>query len=107
LTNIEDDTNSLADSTTTSESLELYLSGAPFAKEGMLVKKHYWEATNKRAKDNKWKEAFVVVEKGDLRMYKFESFGSNNGGAEKTSSRIVGGGNWMVSLCIKYLLEFG
>jgi len=101
LTGTEDDSVSMADSTSTSESLELYLSGAPFAKEGLLVKKHYWEATHKRAKDNKWRETFVVVEKGELKMYKLESSGSSNG--EKGGSKIVGGGNWMVSQ--SYVIE--
>ncbi|CAG8457667.1 11961_t:CDS:10 [Diversispora eburnea] len=70
----------------------LYLSGAPYAKEGLLFRKHFWETTNKRAKDKGWKESFVVVEKGEIRMFKFESHSSHSssgmGGA-------MGGGNWM------------
>ncbi|CAG8505665.1 9367_t:CDS:10 [Dentiscutata erythropus] len=65
------------DSASTSESLELYLSGAPYAKEGLLVRKQYWESTNKRAKDKYWKECFVVVEKGEIRMYKFDTQSSS------------------------------
>ncbi|CAG8612802.1 14859_t:CDS:2, partial [Dentiscutata heterogama] len=84
------------DSTSTSESLELYLSGAPYAKEGLLVRKQYWESTNKRAKDKYWKECFVVVEKGEIRMYKFDtqsSTGSAGAGA-------IGGGNWMANATV-------
>ena len=71
------DRASIADSISTTESLELYLS-APYAKEGLLVRKHYWESTNKRAKDKGWKECFVVIEKGNIKMYKFETSSSHN-----------------------------
>ncbi|CAG8735244.1 13455_t:CDS:10, partial [Gigaspora margarita] len=89
----EFDDRASIDSTSTSESLELYLSGAPYAKEGLLVRKHYWDSTSKRAKDKYWKECFVVVEKGEIRMYKFDtqnSTGSSGAGA-------IGGGNWMAN----------
>lgn len=87
-----DDRASIADSVSTTESLELYLSGAPYAKEGLLVRKHYWESTSKRSKDKGWKECFVIVEKGDIKMYKFETNSSNS----SMSTGVVGGGNWMV-----------
>ncbi|CAB4423591.1 unnamed protein product [Rhizophagus irregularis] len=88
-----DDRASIADSVSTTESLELYLSGAPYAKEGLLVRKHYWESTSKRSKDKGWKECFVIVEKGDIKMYKFETNSSNS----SMSTGVVGGGNWMSS----------
>ncbi|CAG8642779.1 4764_t:CDS:10 [Funneliformis mosseae] len=87
------DRNSIADSVSTTESLELYLSGAPYAKEGLLVRKHYWEATTKRAKDKGWKECFVVIEKGDIKMYKFETSSSHS----SIGMGAIGGGNWMAN----------
>ncbi|GES88323.1 hypothetical protein RCL_jg5237.t1 [Rhizophagus clarus] len=89
-----DDRASIADSISTTESLELYLSGAPYAKEGLLVRKHYWESTNKRSKDKGWKECFVIVEKGDIKMYKFETNSSNS---SVGTTGAIGGGNWMSS----------
>ncbi|CAG8465007.1 11089_t:CDS:10 [Cetraspora pellucida] len=89
----EFDDRASIDSTSTSESLELYLSGAPYAKEGLLVRKHYWDSTNKRAKDKYWKECFVVVEKGEIRMYKFDT--QNSSGSPGAGA--IGGGNWMAN----------
>ncbi|RHZ47767.1 hypothetical protein Glove_567g29 [Diversispora epigaea] len=88
----DDDKASIADSISTNESLELYLSGAPYAKEGLLFRKHFWETTNKRAKDKGWKESFVVVEKGEIRMFKFES---NSSHSSSGMGGAMGGGNWM------------
>jgi hypothetical protein len=87
-----DDRASIADSISTTESLELYLSGAPYAKEGLLVRKHYWDSTNKRSKDKGWKECFVIVEKGEIKMYKFET----NSSSYSMGTGAIGGGNWMV-----------
>ncbi|WWD21934.1 hypothetical protein CI109_106422 [Kwoniella shandongensis] len=69
---------------------ELALLGAPWAKEGLLSRKLYWEAVNKRAKKNDWKQYFTVISKGELYMFTFGEKGGSNfmGGS-------VGGGNWM------------
>ncbi|KAF9071687.1 Pleckstrin homology domain-containing protein [Rhodocollybia butyracea] len=67
---------------------ELALLGAPWAKEGMLCRKQYWEAANKRAKDKNWLDVFVVIQKGDLSMF---TFGENGAGG----SGVIGGGNWL------------
>ncbi|KAF7964985.1 hypothetical protein HWV62_1178, partial [Athelia sp. TMB] len=67
---------------------ELALLGAPWAKEGMLCRKQYWESAGKRAKDKSWMDVFVVIQKGELNMF---TFGGTNGG----SSGVVGGGNWL------------
>jgi PH/SEC7 domain-containing protein len=71
---------------------ELALLGAPWAKEGMLQHKLYWESTGKRAKKSDWKQYFVVISKGELFMFTFGEKGSSSfvGGT-------VGGGNWLVS----------
>lgn len=70
---------------------ELALLGAPWAKEGLLQRKHYWEMTGKRAKDKSWSQVFVVISAGELKMFRFDgSGGSMRGGAG------VGGGDWTV-----------
>lgn len=72
---------------------ELALLGAPWAKEGMLHHKLYWESTGKRAKKHEWKQFFVVVSKGELFMF---TFGDSSGRGAFTGGK-VGGGNWLVS----------
>ena len=91
----EDDEHSLrSDDSSTDISItdeELALIGPPWAKEGMLCRKHYWESTGKRAKSKAWMDVFVVIQKGELSMF---TFGDNGlGGAG-----VVGGGNWLVSV---------
>jgi PH/SEC7 domain-containing protein len=70
---------------------ELALLGAPWAKEGMLCRKQYWESSGKRAKDKAWLDVFVVIQKGQLNMF---TFGDTTSG----SSGTFGGGNWLVGL---------
>jgi len=74
---------------------ELALLGAPWAKEGMLCRKQYWESTGKRARDKAWMNVFVVIQKGELNMFTFGDHSSSATGA-------FGGGNWLVSglLCL-------
>jgi PH/SEC7 domain-containing protein len=67
---------------------ELALLGAPWAKEGIVGRKHYWERTGKKAKDRAWRDVFVVISKGELSMFTFGDFGGGGG--------VVGGGNWLV-----------
>ncbi|KAF9005374.1 hypothetical protein BDZ89DRAFT_1168897 [Hymenopellis radicata] len=91
----EDDSQSVhsehSDSTTISISdEELALLGAPWAKEGMLCRKQYWEAANKRAKDKSWLDVFVVIQRGELSMFTFGEHGSGSSGA-------MGGGNWLAN----------
>ncbi|KAJ3501331.1 hypothetical protein NLJ89_g9384 [Agrocybe chaxingu] len=69
---------------------ELALLGAPWAKEGMLCRKQYWESANKRAKDKSWMDAFVVIQKGELNMF---VFGDHTSGMSGT----FGGGNWLAN----------
>ncbi|TFK89121.1 hypothetical protein K466DRAFT_645137 [Polyporus arcularius HHB13444] len=89
----EDDEHSLRsdDSSSTDISItdeELALLGPPWAKEGMLCRKQYWESTGKRAKSKAWMDVFVVIQKGELSMFTFGEHGM--GGAS-----VVGGGNWL------------
>ncbi|EPQ57047.1 hypothetical protein GLOTRDRAFT_120407 [Gloeophyllum trabeum ATCC 11539] len=67
---------------------ELALLGPPWAKEGMLCRKQYWESTGKRAKSRNWMDVFVVIQKGELSMF---TFGEHGGGGHN----VVGGGNWL------------
>ena len=69
---------------------ELALLGPPWAKEGMLCRKQYWESTGKRAKSKAWMDVFVVIQKGELSMFTFGDNGMGGAG-------VVGGGNWLVS----------
>ncbi|KAI0693997.1 hypothetical protein C8T65DRAFT_833556 [Cerioporus squamosus] len=89
----EDDEHSLRsdDSSSTDISItdeELALLGPPWAKEGMLCRKQYWESTGKRARSKAWMDVFVVIQKGELSMFTFGEHGM--GGAS-----VVGGGNWL------------
>lgn len=72
---------------------ELALLGAPWAKEGLLERKHFWETTGKRSKDKAWTRVFVVVSAGQLRMFRF---GANGGGPGSSSRGAMGGGDWTV-----------
>lgn len=70
---------------------ELALMGPPWAKEGFLQRKHYYESQNKRSKDRNWLEVFVVISKGYLKMF---TFGDTAGVQGAQSNGGVGGGNW-------------
>lgn len=73
---------------------ELSLLGPPWAKEGVLSRKHYWDAPHKRAKDKNWAELFVVVQKGTLSMFKFgEGLGSSQKSVSSKQATVVGGGS--------------
>ncbi|KAI0355629.1 hypothetical protein OH77DRAFT_1511483 [Trametes cingulata] len=88
----EDDGHSLrSDDSSTDISItdeELALLGPPWAKEGMLCRKQYWESTGKRAKSKAWMDVFVVIQKGELSMFTFGEHGTGGAG-------VVGGGNWL------------
>ncbi|RPD59799.1 hypothetical protein L227DRAFT_586366 [Lentinus tigrinus ALCF2SS1-6] len=89
----EDDEHSLRSDNSSSTDIsitdeELALLGPPWAKEGMLCRKQYWECTGKRAKSKAWMDVFVVIQKGELSMFTFGEHGM--GGAS-----VVGGGNWL------------
>ncbi len=68
---------------------QLALAGPPWAKEGSLTRKHYWESTGKRAKDKTWTEVFAVVSKGTLSMFRFGA------GSAAARGGVLGGGNWL------------
>jgi PH/SEC7 domain-containing protein len=87
----EDDLRTSHESGEEVDDEELALFGAPWAKEGILQRKHYWEAERKRSKDKAWLTVFVVIQRGELKMFKFGS----SGGSSRFGG--VGGGNWTVT----------
>jgi PH/SEC7 domain-containing protein len=89
----EDDDRSVhsADSAATDIELtdaELALLGAPWAKEGMLARKHYFESAGRKARNRAWQDLFVVISRGELSMFTFGDVAGGGGG-------VVGGGNWL------------
>lgn len=74
------------------ESLGLY--GAPWAKEGIVKHKHHLESLDKKARERNWNEVFAVVEKGYLSMFSFSTKSMRHKTKGKSTSRVVGGGNW-------------
>lgn len=74
---------------------ELALLGPPWAKEGNLTRKHYYEGPQKRAKDKAWVDCFVVVQSGLLSMFRFGDSQSSGAAAKKQASFAIGGGNWL------------
>lgn len=73
---------------------ELALLGAPWAKEGIIYRKHYWESSGKRAKEKSWLQVFVVIAKGEVKMFRFDGAGTIKAGGKQG----IGGGDWAVSL---------
>ncbi|KNE90144.1 hypothetical protein, variant [Puccinia striiformis f. sp. tritici PST-78] len=91
---------------------ELALLGAPWAKEGILQRKQYWESKGKRHKDRGWAQVFVVIQTGVLKMFQFGNSGGSSGGmgggagagggeigatttTDSDGVSGVGGGNWL------------
>jgi len=100
----EDDDRSIHSAVTSSTTVsisdeELALLGAPWAKEGILCRKRYFESAGRRAKDKNWMDVFVVIQKGELNMFTFGTSTSGTTGA-------FGGGNWLVRW-LQILLVFG
>ncbi len=77
---------------------ELALLGAPWAKEGTLCRKQYWETTKRRAKDKSWMEVFVVIQKGTFSMFTF-----GDRGAPAGVGGGIGGGNWLVGYSLLHI----
>lgn len=86
---------------------DLALLGAPWAKEGILQRKQYWESKGKRHKDRGWAQVFVVIQTGVLKMFQFGLGGGSSGTGLPPASPMspsqrpfgskvtVGGGNWL------------
>ncbi|KAI9316006.1 hypothetical protein BX666DRAFT_2028239 [Dichotomocladium elegans] len=50
-----------------------YTSTAPYYKEGLVVRKHLLERTGSKSRNREWKECFLVVDRGEIRMYTLDS----------------------------------
>lgn len=75
--------------------VELELLGAPWAKEGLLKYRPYIDPSNgKKLKRKEWSQVFVVVQKGQLKMFSFERTGTSSAAS---GGGVVGAGNWMES----------
>lgn len=72
---------------------ELALLGAPWAKEGILWRKHFWESVGKRSKEKNWLQVFVVISQGEVRMFRFDGAGTTREGEGGAG---LGGGDWAV-----------
>jgi Pleckstrin homology domain len=65
----------------------LILTGPPWAKEGVLKSKRHLDTNLKKSKEKGWTESFAVIDKGQMRLFQFDSH------RVKIASQ-VGGGNW-------------
>jgi PH/SEC7 domain-containing protein len=102
----EDEAASLADTASTDgtddmSDDELALLGAPWAKEGNLQRKPYWDGPSKRSKEKNWREVFAVLQQGDMYMFSFGDSGSR----ALPKGAAMGGGNWMVRLVIHLIFN--
>lgn len=76
--------------------VELELLGAPWAKEGLLKYRPYIDpSSGKKSKRKDWMQVFVVVQRGQLKMFKFNTTSSSS--SNGASGGVVGAGNWMDS----------
>ncbi|KAG5362938.1 PH and SEC7 domain-containing protein [Yarrowia sp. B02] len=75
---------------------ELQLYGAPWAKEGLLLYRPYVDPhSGKRSRKTKWKSLFVVVQKGQLKLFDLSAKKSSLSTGGFGGGGSVGGGNWM------------
>ena len=91
---IQSDEGLKATSILEDESLEL--SGAPWAKEGILKHKCHLEGVDKRSKDRNWNDCFAVIEKGWMRLFSFSMTAKSlrTKARNQRNTGVVGGGNW-------------
>ncbi|ORZ01662.1 hypothetical protein BCR43DRAFT_556274 [Syncephalastrum racemosum] len=49
-----------------------YTSAAPYYKEGLIVRKHLLVQAGQKARHREWRECFLVVDRGEVRMYRLD-----------------------------------
>ncbi|KAI9027481.1 hypothetical protein CLU79DRAFT_739389 [Phycomyces nitens] len=54
-----------------------YGAGVPYYKDGLLVRKHLLEKANQKARHREWRDCFMVIERGEIRMYKSDNAGQD------------------------------
>ncbi|KAI9297526.1 hypothetical protein K502DRAFT_323233 [Neoconidiobolus thromboides FSU 785] len=60
----------------------------PYQKVGVLIRKHLYERTDKKAAHRTWKECLVVVERGEIKMYKADKTKSGGEGVDLTDASL-------------------
>ncbi|CAN6648570.1 hypothetical protein TRVA0_023S00804 [Trichomonascus vanleenenianus] len=74
--------------------VELELHGAPWVKEGLLKYRAFIDPnTGKKAKKKDWVEVFTVVQRGQIKIFQFDTKSSSS--SHVPLGGVVGGGNWM------------
>lgn len=75
--------------------VELELLGAPWTKEGLLKYRPYIDPnTGKKSKKKDWTQVFMVVQRGQLKMFNFDTSGNSKSNSGPVNG-VVGAGNWM------------
>lgn len=76
--------------------VELELLGAPWTKEGLLKYRPYIDPnTGKKSKKKDWTQVFMVVQRGQLKMFNFDTSGNSKSSNNGPVNGVVGAGNWM------------
>jgi len=68
----------------------LMLHGPPWAKEGTLQVKEFYDSKGKKAKTRHWSQSFVVMDRGRLKTFDFLSKKKGN-----QNQHALGSGNWL------------
>ncbi|KAI7870410.1 hypothetical protein BDF14DRAFT_1979932 [Spinellus fusiger] len=50
-----------------------FVSQAPYIKEGVLMRKHLLENANQKSKHREWREVFLTVSQGEMKMYSLQT----------------------------------
>lgn len=58
----------------------------PYYKEGVVVRKHLLETSGQKSKHREWKECFVVVGQGELKMYASQGSSNSSNGTNSNNS---------------------
>lgn len=78
--------------------VELELLGPPWTKEGLLKYRPYIDPNNgRKSKKKDWSQIFMVVQRGQLKMFNFDtsSSSSHHNKSSGPVNGVVGAGNWM------------
>ncbi|KAI8332599.1 hypothetical protein BC941DRAFT_402253 [Chlamydoabsidia padenii] len=63
-------------------------SALPYTKEGLVVRKHLLENATQKAKHRDWRECFLVVGDGELKMYAIQGGGTTSNGYQQASNKV-------------------
>ncbi|KAI9478607.1 MAG: hypothetical protein EXX96DRAFT_482960 [Benjaminiella poitrasii] len=65
----------------------LFSSRPPYYKEGVVMRKHLLENATQKARHREWRECYLEVGQGELRMYALQSSSSHQGTSDKSLFR--------------------